>query len=209
MMPLRKCLRVCSFLVISGLGFQIAGCSSDPTAEELPWIAPVDYNYIIGPGDNILIFVWRNPDLTRSVPVRPDGRITVPLVEDLEASGKTSTQLAREIEGLLSTYVREPLVTIIVTGFVGIYDTQVRVVGAASAPRALLYNDDMTMLDVMIAVGGLNEFAAGNRTKLVRKVDGFVTTATVRVEDLILDGDISANIPVAPGDVIIIPEAWF
>ena len=95
MMPLRKCLRVCSFLVISGLGFQIAGCSSDPTAEELPWIAPVDYNYIIGPGDNILIFVWRNPDLTRSVPVRPDGRITVPLVEDLEASGKTSTQLAR------------------------------------------------------------------------------------------------------------------
>ncbi len=208
-MNLRKCLRAFGFLVISGLGFQIAGCASGPSAERLPWLAPVDYYYIIGPGDNILIFVWRNPDLTRSVPVRPDGRISVPLVEDLQASGKTSTQLAREIEGVLSRYVREPLVTVIVTGFVGVFETQVRVVGAATDPRALLYNDDMTMLDVMIAVGGLNEFAAGNRTQLVRTVDGVVTTATVRVEDLVLDGDISANIPVAPGDIIIIPEAWF
>jgi polysaccharide biosynthesis/export protein len=208
MMNLRKCLRAFSFLVIGGLGFQIAGCAG-PSAETLPWISPVDYNYIIGPGDNILIFVWRNPDLTRAIPVRPDGRISVPLVEDLEASGKTSTQLAREIEGVLSRYVREPLVTVIVTGFVGVYETQVRVVGAATDPRALLYNDDMTLLDVMIAVGGLNEFASGNRTQLVRTVDGEVTTATVRVEDLVLDGDISANIPVAPGDIIIIPEAWF
>ncbi len=208
-MNLCKCLRAFGFLAIGGLGFQIAGCASGSSAETLPWISPVDYNYIIGPGDNILIFVWRNPDLTRAIPVRPDGRISVPLVEDLEASGKTSTQLAREIEGVLSKYVREPLVTVIVTGFVGVYETQVRVVGAATAPRALLYNDEMTMLDVMIAVGGLNEFAAGNRTQLVRTVDGLVTTATVRVEDLVLDGDISANIPVAPGDVIIIPEAWF
>lgn len=208
-MNLRKCLRAFSFLVIGGLGIQITGCASGPSAETLPWISPVDYNYIIGPGDNILIFVWRNPDLTRAIPVRPDGRITVPLVEDLEASGKTSTQLAREIESLLSKYVRDPLVTVIVTGFVGVYETQVRVVGAAADPRALLYNDDMTMLDVMIAVGGLNEFAAGNRTKLVRSVDGLMTTAIVRVEDLILDGDITANIPVAPGDIIIIPEAWF
>lgn len=208
-MNLRKCLRTFGFLIIGGLGVQIAGCASDPTAERLPWIAPVDYFYIIGPGDNILIFVWRNPDLTRSVPVRPDGRISVPLVEDLEASGKTPTQLAREVEGALSKYVREPLVTIIVTGFVGVYSEQVRVVGAAAEPRALLYNDDMTILDVMIAVGGLNEFASGNRTKLVRTVDGVVTTATVRLEDLILDGDISANVLVAPGDVIIIPEAWF
>ena len=208
-MNLRKCLRAFGFLVVGGLGVQITGCASGPTAETLPWIAPVDYNYIIGPGDNILVFVWRNPDLTRAIPVRPDGRITMPLVEDLEASGKTSTQLAREVEGVLSKYVRDPLVTVIVTGFVGVYDTQVRVVGAATDPRALLYNDDMTMLDVMIAVGGLNEFAAGNRTKLVRSVDGVMTTATVRVEDLVLDGDISANIPVAPGDIIIIPEAWF
>lgn len=187
-----------------------AGCGSSETSpHNLPWKAPAEYDYLIGPGDQLQIFVWRNPELTQSVPVRPDGKISVPLVEDLPAADKTATQLAREIEHALSKFVRDPLVTVIVSGFQGVYQTQVRVVGQATDPRALPYRDNMTLLDVMIAVGGLTEFAAGNRSKLVRTVDGQTSQATVRLEDLIRDGDISANIPVAPGDVIIIPEAWF
>jgi len=188
----------------------VVGCGSpEPSVHELPWKSSVDYDYIIGPGDQLQIFVWRNPDLTQSLPVRPDGKISVPLVEDLPAANKTATQLAREIERALSKFVRDPLVTVIVSDFQGVYRTQVRVVGQAAEPRALPYRDNMTLLDVMIAVGGLTEFAAGNRSKLVRTVDGETSQATVRLEDLIRDGDISANAPVAPGDVIIIPEAWF
>jgi polysaccharide export outer membrane protein len=188
----------------------VAGCgSSSSSVHELPWKSPADYDYIIGPGDQLEIFVWRNPELTQSVPVRPDGKISVPLVEDLPAADKTATQLAREIERALSKFVRDPLVTVIVSNFVGVYQTQVRVVGQATDPRALPYRDNMTLLDVMIAVGGLTEFASGNRSKLVRTVDGQTSQATVRLDDLILDGDISANVRVAPGDIIIIPEAWF
>ena len=187
-----------------------AGCgSSEPSVHELPWKSSSEYDYVIGPGDELEIFVWRNPDLTRTVTVRPDGKISVPLVEDMAAADKTATQLAREIEGALSKYVRDPLVTVIVSGFEGVYQNQVRVVGQATDPRALPYRDNMTLLDVMIAVGGLTEFADGNRSKLVRTVDGETMQATVRLEDLIRNGDISANAPVAPGDVIIIPEAWF
>jgi polysaccharide export outer membrane protein len=187
----------------------LSGCASkEPTAESLP--APsADYNYIVGPGDNLNIFVWRNPELSQSVPVRPDGKISVPLVEDLLAAGKTSTQLAREIEVVLSTYIKEPLVTVLVSGFQGVFSTQVRVLGEASRPTALPYSDNMTVLDVMIAVGGLTEFADGNKARLVRIVDGKSHQAVVRLEDLIKDGDISANVAMAPGDVIIIPEAWF
>jgi polysaccharide export outer membrane protein len=188
----------------------IAGCGSPGSSvHELPYKSAEDYDYLIGPGDQLQIFVWRNPELTQSVPVRPDGKISVPLVEDLPAADKTATQLAREIEQALSKFVRDPLVTVIVSRFQGVYQTQVRVVGQATQPRALPYRDNMTLLDVMIAVGGLTEFAAGNRSKLVRTVDGETTEATVRLEDLIRDGDISANAQVAPGDVIIIPEAWF
>jgi len=189
----------------------VSGCggSSESSVHELPWQSSEDYDYIIGPGDQLKIFVWRNPELTQSVPVRPDGKISVPLVEDLPAAGRTATQLAREIEGALSKFVRDPLVTVIVSGFQGVYSTQVRVVGQATSPRALPYRDNMTLLDVMIAVGGLTDFAAGNRSKLVRTVDGQTSEATLRLEDLIRDGDISANALVAPGDVIIIPEAWF
>ncbi len=197
------------FLIFGALAL-VAGCGSPGSSvDELPWQSPADYDYIIGPGDQLQIFVWRNPELTQSVPVRPDGKISVPLVEDLPAADKTATQLAREIERALSKFVRDPLVTVIVSDFQGVYQTQVRVVGQATSPRALPYRDNMTLLDVMIAVGGLTDFAAGNRSKLIRTVDGQTSQATVRLEDLIRDGDISANMPVAPGDVIIIPEAWF
>jgi polysaccharide export outer membrane protein len=203
-------LRTIGIFVASAVAVLTAGCgSTDTSVDELPWKSPADYDYIIGPGDQLQIFVWRNPELTQSVPVRPDGKISVPLVEDLPAADKTATQLAREIEHALSKFVRDPLVTVIVSNFVGVYETQVRVVGQATEPRALPYRDNMTLLDVMISVGGLTDFAAGNRSKLVRTVDGQTSQATVRLEDLIRDGDISANVRVAPGDVIIIPEAWF
>ena len=188
----------------------LGGCeTTTQQAETLPPVDVGEYDYVIGPGDELTIFVWRNPELSRSVPVRPDGKISVPLVEDLVASGKTATELAREVEGVLSTYVKDPLVTVIVGGFAGIFDTQVRVLGEASTPRALPYRAHMTVLDVMIAVGGLTEFADGNKARLIRSFGGERHEAVVRLNDLIRDGDISANVPVAPGDVIIIPEAWF
>ena len=207
----RNFLKRLKIMLVIGVSALIVGCGSSrgTSPHDLPWQSVADYNYIIGPGDQLQIFVWRNPELTMSVPVRPDGKISVPLVEDLPAADKTATQLAREIETALSKFVRDPLVTVIVSRFEGVYQTQVRVVGQATDPRALPYRDNMTLLDVMIAVGGLTEFAAGNRTQLVRTVDGQTSHATVRVEDLIQDGDISANVPMAPGDVLIIPEAWF
>jgi polysaccharide export outer membrane protein len=187
----------------------LGGCTStEPGAETLPPIEG-DYNYVIGPGDSLSIFVWRNPELSQSVTVRPDGKLTVPLVEDLIAAGKTSTALAREIEQVLGTYIKDPLVTVIVGGFQGVYDSQVRVLGEATTPIALPYRDQMTMLDVMIAVGGLTAFADGTKARLVRVSDGQQHQALVRLEDLVKDGDITANVPIAPGDVIIIPEAWF
>ena len=163
--------------------------------------------YRIGPGDTLRIFVWRNPDLSTDVPVRPDGRISVPLLEDVVASGKTPTELAREIEKSLSQFVQNPLATVIVTNFVGPYTEQVRVVGAATAPRAIAFRANMTLLDAMIEVGGLNEFAGGNRSTLVRMVDGEQKQYRVRIGDLIRNGDISANVNLLPGDVIIIPES--
>ena len=198
--------RLAGVVIMAGL---FAGCAQKPPdAGTLP--APKgDYEYIIGPGDNLNIFVWRNPELSRGVPVRPDGKISVPLVENLVAAGKTPSELAREIEEVLSTYIKEPLVTVIIGGFEGVYSTQVRVVGEATQPQSLPYRDQMTLLDVMIAVGGLTEFADGNRARIVRSVDGESHTAFVRIEDLIDEGDISANVAIAPGDVIIIPEAWF
>jgi len=165
--------------------------------------------YLIGPGDSFNIFVWRNPDLSRSVTVRPDGRVSIPLVEDLEVTGKTPTELARVIEKELSIYVKEPIVTVIVSGFLGPYDQQVRVVGEAGQPKALPYREKMTVLDLMIAVGGLTEFAAGNRSTITRVVDGAQVQLEVRLEDLIKDGDISSNIDLLPGDILIIPESWF
>lgn len=165
--------------------------------------------YIIGPLDNLNIFVWRNPDVSITVPVRPDGRISTPLIEDLTATGKTPTQLARDIESELSKFIQDPIVTVIVTGFNGPFERQVRVVGQATRPQAIPYRDNMTLLDVMVAVGGVTEFAAGNRASIVRAIDNQQKQYRVRLSDLIKDGDVSANVQMLPGDILIIPESWF
>jgi polysaccharide biosynthesis/export protein len=166
-------------------------------------------DYLIGPGDNVQIIVWRNPEVSLSVPVRPDGRITTPLVEDLEASGKTSTQLARDIEQALSKYIQQPVVTVIVTGFSGVYDKQIRVIGQAARPQSLPYRRGMSLMDVLIAVGGVTEFAAGNRASIIRLVDGKQQQFNVRLNDLLKKGDITANVPMRPGDVLVVPESFF
>jgi polysaccharide export outer membrane protein len=165
--------------------------------------------YRIGPGDTLKVFVWGNPGLSDEVPVRPDGRVSIPLLEDVEAADKTPTELGREIEERLSAFVADPLVTVIVTEFVGPFSEQVRVVGEAVEPRAIPYRDDMTILDLMIEVGGLTEFAAGNRSTLVRIAEGAEQQYRVRLDDLVRDGDISANVAMRPGDVVIIPETFF
>lgn len=185
------------------------GCSSSGSYPPAPRdAASPGYNYLIGPLDTVSIIVWRNPDLSTSVPVRPDGKITVPLVEDLPALGKDSTQLARDIEKALSKYIRDPIVTVIVTGFVGPYNQQIRVVGEAARPQALPYRQNMTLLDVMIAVGGITDFADGNQAKILRASDGN-KLYSVRLKDLLRRGDIRANVDVKPGDVLIIPQSWF
>ena len=166
-------------------------------------------DYIIGPGDNVNIFVWRNPELSTTVPVRPDGKITTPLVEDVPAAGKTPTKLARDMEKALGTYVKNPVVTVIVTTFAGPYDKEIRVVGQATRPQALAYRDHMTLLDLMIAVGGVTQYAAGNNATIVRIANGKRHQFRVRIDDLLNDGDMSANVAMLPGDILIVPEAWF
>lgn len=166
-------------------------------------------HYTIGPGDGLEVFVWGNPDLSTAVKVRPDGYVTTPLVEDLKASGKTSSELAREMEKKLKRFVKNPKVTITITSFVGRYTEQIRVIGEAAAPKALAYRENMTLLDVIIAVGGLTEFASGNNTALIRTKGDKKIQYSVRLDDLIKDGDMTANVIMMPGDVIVIPESWF
>lgn len=168
-----------------------------------------DKQYLIGPGDVLQFFVWRNSDLSVTVPVRPDGRVSIPLVEDLSVIARTPNQVARDVEKALSVYIKNPIVTVIITQFGGIYGQQIRIIGAAVGPKAMPYQEDMSLLDAMIAVGGLTEFAAGNRSKVVRKSGGKNKEISVRLEDLLKKGDVSANIDLQPGDVIIIPETWF
>lgn len=188
----------------------LSGCATKyPPLEGGPAPAQVTPDYIIGAGDTIEIFVWRNPELSSGVTVRPDGKITTPLVEDVPASGKTPTQLARDMEKELSIYVKNPVVTVMVGGFVGPYEEQIRVVGQATNPQALPYRDQMTLLDLMIAVGGLTEFADGNKSIIVRVIDGEWQQFGVRIDDLINGADISANTYVLPGDILIVPESWF
>jgi polysaccharide export outer membrane protein len=152
--------------------------------------------------------VWRNPELSMSVPVRPDGKITGPLIEDLPVMGKDSTTIARDMEKALSKYIRDPIVTVIVTNFVGPYSEQIRIIGEATRPQALPYRQSMTLLDVMIAVGGITDFADGNRATILRTTDG-KKQYTVRIRDLLKRGDVSANVDMKPGDVLIIPQSWF
>ncbi|MDF2180032.1 polysaccharide export protein [Aliiglaciecola sp. CAU 1673] len=168
-----------------------------------------DYFYLIGPGDTLSIFVWRNEEVSGSFIVRPDGKITTSLVEDVEVAGKTPTQLARDLEQSLSKYIRDPIVTVSVTGFSGPFSEQVRVIGEASNPQAVNYKQNMTLLDLMIAVGGLTEFAAGDSAKLIRVVDGKQREYALKLDSLIKDGDIEENVDILPGDILIIPEAWF
>ena len=165
--------------------------------------------YIIGAGDMLRIFVWGNTELSGEVPVRPDGRITTPLVEDIVASGKTPTQLAREMEKKLKRYMKKPVVTVTITQFVGRYTEQIRVVGEVVNQRTLPYRESVTVLDVIISVGGLTEFAAGNRASIARTVNGQIKRIPVRLEDLLDSGDFAANIRMQPGDVLFVPEAWF
>jgi polysaccharide export outer membrane protein len=171
--------------------------------------APLQGDYQIGAGDVVSINVWRNPEVSLSVPVRPDGKITTPLVEDLRAAGKTSTELARDIEKALSKFIQQPMVTVIVTSFVGPYTQQIRVIGQAARPQALAYRQGMSLMDVLIAVGGITDFAAGNKASIIRTVDGKRQLVPVRLQDLLRDGDISANVAVLPGDILLIPEGWF
>jgi polysaccharide export outer membrane protein len=166
-------------------------------------------DYLIGPGDSIQIFVWHNADLSATVPVRPDGKVSIPLVEDIPCAGKTPTQLARDVEERLKKYVQDPTVTIIVSGFIGLPTQQIRIIGEATAPKAVHYRENMSVLDAMIEVGGLNTFAAGNQAKLVRTVNGQPVTTVVRLRSLLEDGDLSANVPLQPGDIIIIPQSFF
>ena len=196
----------CSALALSAL--TLGGCASKGTVVAQDPTPPA-HDYLIGPGDSVNIVVWRNPEVSTSVPVRPDGKITTPLVEDLQASGKTSTELARDIEKALAKFIQDPIVTVIVTGFSGPYEHQVRVIGQAAKPQALQYREKMTLMDVMIAVGGITDFAAGNKASIVRVVDGKQQQYGVRLESLIRDGDISANVGMLPGDVLVIPESFF
>ena len=167
-----------------------------------------DYNYVVGPGDTLNIIVWRNPDLSLSVPVRPDGQVSLPLIDGLQAQGKNSAQIARDIEKELAKYVRDPVVTVIVTNFVGPYSEQIRVVGEAAKPQFLPYKQKMTVLDVMIAVGGLTDFADGNGATILRTAEGN-KVYSVRLKDLVKRGDVSANVEMRPGDILVIPQSLF
>ena len=207
-----KGLSVCGLVVmvtgLSGCGLwtRIFPPSFPPAPAELESFEP---QYLIGPGDSVNIQVWRNPELSMTVPVRPDGKITTPLVEDLPATGRTPTQLAREIEKSLSRYVQSPVVTVIVGGFIGPYSQQIRVIGEAAKPQALPYRENMTLLDVMIAVGGITDFANGNKASILRTIGGQREQLGVRLIDLLRRGDLSANVAMRPGDVVVIPQSFF
>ncbi len=193
------------------LGLQACSTNELPGATVQParTTAVDQYSYLIGPNDSVTIFVWRNPELSGSFVVRPDGKISTSLVEDVPVAGRTPTQFARDMEKILAKYIRDPVVTVSVSGFVGPFSEQVRVIGAAAKPQSYPYRQYMTVLDLMIASGGLTEFASGNGAKLVRVKNGKQMTYDVRLDDLVRDGDISANVDILPGDIVIIPEAWF
>ena len=209
-MPRGRMLLLTGWLVASLL---IVSCTSSPTAE-LPATPSqavakaADSNYIIGPGDTVEVFVWRNPDLSVTVPVRPDGKISTPLVEDMVAVGKTAPQLSRDLEKVLSEYVRSPKVNIIVTNAASAFSL-VKVVGQVQHPQALAYREGMRVLDAILAVGGLTQFASGNRARIVRVQNGQQTTIHVKLADLVNDGDVRENVALKPGDVLVVPQSMF
>lgn len=187
----------------------LGGCATNANMSAADQKAQAANDYSIGAGDTLNVIVWRNPEVSMVVPVRPDGKITTPLVEDLEANGKTPTQLARDIEKALAKFIQQPVVTVIVTNFAGPYQEQIRVIGQAAKPQALAYRQGMSLMDVVIAVGGITDFAAGNKASIIRTIDGKQEKLNVRLNDLIRDGDISANVPVRPGDILVIPQSFF
>jgi polysaccharide export outer membrane protein len=195
-------------LVAAALMLVLGGCSGrelPPAADQTG--SPSEYR--IGPGDALQIFVWRNPELSLTVPVRPDGRISIPLVQDVDAFNKTPMELGAEIQQKLKRFVQDAEVTVIVQSFVGPFTQQVRVIGEASKPAAVPYRANMTVLDVMIQVGGLTKFAAGNRAVIVRRVTGEEHTYPVYLDSLINDGEVKYNAPMEPGDILIIPQTYF
>ncbi|HTT13515.1 MAG TPA: XrtA/PEP-CTERM system exopolysaccharide export protein [Burkholderiaceae bacterium] len=197
---------VCGFVfALTSLLLVACGTSNPPAPVSA---ATPQYRYLIGPLDTVNIIVWRNPELSTTVPVRPDGRISTPLVEDLPALGRSPSDLARDIEKALSKFIRDPIVTVVLTAFQGPYTEQIRIIGEAAKPQAISYRQNMTLLDVMIQVGGLTDFADGNAAVLVRGTEKN-KQYNVRLKDLVKRGDISANVDVKPGDVIIIPQSWF
>jgi polysaccharide biosynthesis/export protein len=200
--------RLTAGTALVALSALLAACGSSPYPPAPRTAATPDYRYKIGPHDSLNVIVWRNPELSQVVPVRPDGRISTPLVEDLEAIGKDPVTLSRDIEKALSKYLRDPVVSVVVTTFAGPTGEQIRVVGEAAKPQVLPYRQKMTLLDVMIAVGGLTDFADGNGASIIRAADGG-KQYSVRLKDLIRRGDISANVDVQPGDILIIPQSWF
>jgi polysaccharide export outer membrane protein len=198
--------RLTRFLLPAAAAVLLAACAASypPAPRDL---TAADYDYLIGPLDTLNIIVWRNPELSLTVPVRPDGKVAAPLVEDVMASGKTPAQLSRELERTLGKYIRDPVVTVIVTTFVGPASEQVRVIGEAAKPQIIAYRRNLSVLDVMIQVGGLTDFADGNAASIYRAAEG--KSYSVRLRDLVKRGDISANVDMRPGDILIIPQSWF
>lgn len=200
---------VCLLGVLAGALAVPASAQTHPASAQTPAArAEVSPDYLIGPGDEIEVFVWQNPDLSVNVPVRPDGKISTPLDEDMVAVGKTPTQLAHDIEMKLSEYVRSPHVNVIVTRPASVF-SQVKVIGQVVRPQAIAYRDGMTVLDAVLAVGGLTEYAAGNRARIVRTENGQEKNIPVRLGKLVNGGDMSQNLPLKPGDVLVVPESRF
>ncbi len=210
MSKLNKFFRLSGYVMAC---FVVVGCSTNKlpmaTIHEVNTTSLADYEYIVGPGDQLNVFVWKNEDLSGAFLVRPDGKISTSLVEDILVSGKTPTQVAREVERVLKVYLKDPIVTVSVDGFQGPFYEQVRIVGAAATPSAINYRQNMTLLDAMIQVQGLSEFADGNSASLLRLVDGRYVEYDLNIDDLLNDGDITANVDMLPGDIIVIPETWF
>jgi len=194
--------------IVTILLFACVGCSTQAFPPAPASVAMSDYRYLIGPGDVLNVIVWRNPELSMVVQVPPDGKLMAPLVENMNVTGKNASDVAREMEKALSKFIREPVVTVVVTNFVGPYSEQIRIVGEAVNPQVLSYREKMTLLDVMIAVGGITDFADGNRATILRTAEGN-KQYSVRLRDLLRRGDVSANVEMRAGDILIIPQSWF
>ncbi|MCK8516771.1 polysaccharide export protein [Methylonatrum kenyense] len=202
--------RLLARMLLVFLTFSLVACAGGQTRGTVPTPADIgDADYVIGPGDQLRVYVRNNPDMSVDIPVRPDGKISVPMVQSVRAAGKTPSVLAEDLESELSAFIRDPNVTVMVTGFVGTYEDQIRVIGQAVQPQAIAYRDGMTVLDAVIEVGGLTQFAAGNRARLVRGTGDDSRTYNVRLNDLISNGDMRQNHPLRPGDVLVIPESIF